>query len=837
MDPTFLEFDAPSAALSQLSQQDLDEISDFRKESGRAGDIKEILSRLNAFPRHFFTLTAPYNTRRYGQNPSDSKALEKALPLFKQAVSDLMGKAPFFTPLSEESSEIILRTPHRFFRLMESFRFLNLDPGVYRTLSPAQVERVLAELLEFAQRTQDLNATVLEAAQLQNLPNWPFSSALLEEQPFLAKSVSQSAPHRPLSDLYEHIFALLPQEGEGPKGWSEEDLRRIANLCFCAVEERGTLYRIMQKTALWELAYYQQFVRTPFFLLNQSFLDYLPSFNQERRWIETFRAFQIEILPFIAIVQWVREFIQQQAANPSSSDRPEILKWLAENLLKTFPRWRIEECELQVVALTAYLRFQTHGMYLNNLEQSSKNWQEKDEHEVASEVQRCAGDIQVSLTEKLLRLMPVDFRSINLTSDEVARLARMSLTIQDIPLFCDWRTRSEAKLRLLPSGLKTSLKESSLEPSSQTVSELYQRISAFKTHFNSLAYSIFSLSSSNQREIDRIFSLFSKRIEELMQQVAFLGFSCSDSKKVLLSPPLFFHLMESLSFVELKKYEQVPVPEQIRRKILDQAARVNTTNEDALEIAKELGPKASERLYMLYEQIAQWQEKLSLPHEPCKEDYDNLKQLAQSCATSVKERRLLYVQLQTLHQKRARFFEPIIPTQCSFSSYFEDETLASCIDEHQQIEKFKQFLHSARPYFALILWIEEFLQPYLDGTITSKTDDPERPEIMKWVEPMLCEAFPEFQIQKKEFETIALTIYIRYCIRDMHMKDLQHLDRPSVQHNAQRLGDPLKIAIYKALSIDFRSSQLTPKEVVWLIKYFLSYPKKPLSLYWRTSVD
>jgi hypothetical protein len=426
-------------------------------------DIAEIIRHASSYPEYF----APELLEPIVFSSSDK--LQTTVLQLSQKVSELMGQvAPFDFP--QESPEIVLRTPGRFFRLMESLRFTDLELPSYVGGSTLEAILIRERIFEYAKRSHNINQTVLEVAQRLRLPKTESLQAL-NRQIFLGLEQFSQPPEAP-----EEAYSLLKQ---------------ITELCTASVEERFRLYTVLRKTIRGEVEYLKLFVGCPSFDPNLAILDLFPSPLWERGWLQQVMNLHADLEPYLAIVQMIEEFLQPyldgtviaQTEDPrilvqngdlpapqriEDSFRVQIMDWLLAEFRGTFPHAQIPESRIQAIALSAYLHFGSRGIHLGGLKGSyeirsrredlyrapylsldGSEYYEQRYVRTAMETEFSAVRIQDSFTRALQHSLPIDFPSLHLNDREIKALAHVFLCNPEVPLPEGWDEEDDLKRKVL----------------------------------------------------------------------------------------------------------------------------------------------------------------------------------------------------------------------------------------------------------------------------------------------------------------------------------------------------------------------------------------------------
>ena len=177
---------------------------DFFDLEGR--DARRLFRLASSFPEYFDGLPSEENALKDYEN---KKATVRTLC---QCVETLMKQAPF--PF-EGSPETVLRTPYRFFRLMQSLYFADIAPERYARYTAQEADQRCKDIIKYAKHTMDSNRITLQVATLSF--------------PRRAKT---------LNSLQEQISALFQNLFQNP---SRSLLEWVVELCTTSVEERGCL--------------------------------------------------------------------------------------------------------------------------------------------------------------------------------------------------------------------------------------------------------------------------------------------------------------------------------------------------------------------------------------------------------------------------------------------------------------------------------------------------------------------------------------------------------------------------------------------------------------------
>ena len=415
-------------------------------------DIGEIIRNASSYPEYFaHELLDPIIY-------SNSERLQTTVLQLSQRVSELMGQMAPFESL-HESPEIVLRTPGRFFRLMESLKFMDLDLQTYINGSTLDANLIQGKDFEYAKRSYETNERVLQVAERLRL-----------------------SPTESLQEINRQIFPGLGQFSH-PLEQSEEtylSLKRMAELCTASVEQRYRLYAALRKTIRSKAEYLKQFVGSPSFAPKTAILDLFPSPIWESGWIQQVMRLYADIEPYLAIVQMVEEFLQPylngtviaQSEAPGIAlantgplsrhrvediPRAEVEDWLPAQLLETFSHVHLPERRIKAVALTAYLHFGSRGVHFGWLKGSyairsggedvyrspylspeGTEYHEQRHIRAAMEIESSAIRIQDSFTRALQHALPIDFPSLGLTDYEIKALAHAFLSNPEVPLPEGW---------------------------------------------------------------------------------------------------------------------------------------------------------------------------------------------------------------------------------------------------------------------------------------------------------------------------------------------------------------------------------------------------------------
>jgi hypothetical protein len=172
-----------------------------------------------------------------------------------------------------------------------------------------------------------------------------------------------------------------------------------------------------------------------------------------------------------------------------------------------------------------------------------------------------------------------------------------------------------------------------------------------------------------------------------------------------------------------------------------------------------------------------------------------------------------------------------------------------------------------KPYLRIVECIQEFLAPYLRGSISFETEDRGRPEIRQWLIPTIRSEFPTFDARDEEIEAIALSTYLgigsrgldlqRYTVMLAECAQTEGIDLTQLRPHTRRMQRALlkeypltrqalegelivaggfrlyREALHHSLRIDFRSLNLQDIEIEILAENQCMNPGRPLGIEWR----
>jgi hypothetical protein len=385
------------------------------------------------------------------------------------------------------------------------------------------------------------------------------------------------------------------------------------------------------------------------------------------------------------------------------------------------------------------------------------------------------------------------------------------------------------------------------------VGEIVRQAGALHERINGILPSYHAIQNMDAEKLRTTVLRLSQRVSELMEQAAPFGFPQESPEIVLRTPYRLGRLMASLHFMRT---------EPIHGEVVEYATRTHTINAMTLQVAEQLKLPKTQPLRDLSRAIFD----LSLQFTSPAERSDKVP-LLRLCTAAIEERGCLYAAFRKTIREQIRYLRLFVDSPhftpdlsiVELHPAFEWETGWLQVVVHRQAQ--------IQPYLAIVQRIEEFLQPYLNGTITEQTEDLSRAEVLSWLPAMIHKEFPHAAIPESTMRAVALTAYLRFGARNAHLGSLkgayeQRTEGEDIYFKTYRCADgteyheQLKIrtaleiercaariqnsftkALLHAFPVDFPSLRLTENEIKALAHVFLCHPDDPLPDGWDGDED
>lgn len=172
-----------------------------------------------------------------------------------------------------------------------------------------------------------------------------------------------------------------------------------------------------------------------------------PVHGQEQSWFDQEAIILDHLYQYAALINSVREFLSPYVAKeitPATENvnRGELKDLILPRFRMVYPGSQMTDGEIEHFLLSAYLREGTFGIDLKTLEKTHAKYLLESEPASAAETLRTAEEHLSAFTAALLHSLRIDFRSMNLSDQEVGWLARRMMLTPKEPLPLDWRLRA-----------------------------------------------------------------------------------------------------------------------------------------------------------------------------------------------------------------------------------------------------------------------------------------------------------------------------------------------------------------------------------------------------------
>lgn len=172
-----------------------------------------------------------------------------------------------------------------------------------------------------------------------------------------------------------------------------------------------------------------------------------------------------------------------------------------------------------------------------------------------------------------------------------------------------------------------------------------------------------------------------------------------------------------------------------------------------------------------------------------------------------------------------------------------------------QIQKLDDLLG---PQTFLLEMTKSFLAPYLEGKITKENENVDRKELKDELIPEFRSYFPRSKVTDTEIQHFLLSAYLKIATKGVDVTNLEkardfykeqegqaklnrdekaarlHIEKAEeIQEAIDSVFINFTLALEHSLPIDFKSMQLTEKEIDWVAIETMMYPNLPLPLDWR----
>ena len=193
-------------------------------------------------------------------------------------------------------------------------------------------------------------------------------------------------------------------------------------------------------------------------------LHLFPRGMEQKNWLQEIEDFHERIRPFVYLVERIREHLkpyQDRTIRPESEDqfRPELRAWLLPMFRQNFPGSRLTDEEVQLFILSAYLREGLAGWDQLSVLQTIKNLLEDGiggYKEVAKQKVLSVEEHREAYPKALKHALRIDFRSMDLTDQEIEFLADSAITNVSFLVPADWRNQFRPQPTPRPNSIGPS---------------------------------------------------------------------------------------------------------------------------------------------------------------------------------------------------------------------------------------------------------------------------------------------------------------------------------------------------------------------------------------------
>lgn len=242
------------------------------------------------------------------------------------------------------------------------------------------------------------------------------------------------------------------------------------------------------------------------------------------------------------------------------------------------------------------------------------------------------------------------------------------------------------------------------------------------------------------------------------------------------------------------------------------------------------------------------------------EDFKNLCTIAiETCVKLEVERNNLITKVREYLYSREESLDPFLPSELP-PTLLQGPPLG---EEEMWISILPTLEEGQRPYLYLIEKTRQFLAPYLSKEITSKNENVARGELKDSFLPGFHEEFKDVPASMDAWiEYFLLNAYLKIAAQGINLENLdetaeyyRELEKQETANGyveAARLHAEQAVVIEEAiesylknfatalkhsLKIDFKSMELTNKEIKWLANYTLYNPTTPLPSDWKKQAN
>jgi hypothetical protein len=413
--------------------------------------------------------------------------------------------------------------------------------------------------------------------------------------------------------------------------------------------------------------------------------------------------------------------------------------------------------------------------------------------------------------------------------------------------------------------------EYSLDHRRQDLTRICQRLRNREYYFGGALIPDETIESLDQTQIHDALQALTSKVKELAQRVRLSASDQNRPEFILRSPPHLYQLFYLVDFSGM----QVDSQAFFQNKGL--VARVLAVFKQQVEGTTQVLRMADE-FHIAYSRKTPTHIRLtSALIEKLNEEVDSVEFLNEllehtvvQSSNLVKERLSLLPSIRRYIKIKiddlSHFFSSSL--LLSFQGILSEETPFD--QEQQWLTAIAERFETMKPYLRIVECIQEFLSPYLGGSISFETEDRGRPEICQWLIPTIRSEFPNFDARDEEIETIALSTYLGIGARGLdlqryttmladcaqtegfnltllqpHTRRLQRTLLKDYPLTQQALEGELIVAggfrLYRdalrhSLRIDFRSLNLLDIEIELLAENQCMNPGRPLGSEWRTEL-
>ncbi len=358
------------------------------------------------------------------------------LSRLERKISSIMAEVEFLGLLSHPP-RVVLRTPSLIQKLFCLRAFICLKDGAASLFEDKEKSTFL--LNKYIDHQSGLSCSALEIAAQLSLPKTEALRSLLDQTSAFSRAVEE---------------ATSPDEFYGAF------VRAVAHATSLA-EKRTLILESLHRSTKKHMEIHSSFFWVEGACPGANALMEWSIIHDDGAWIESVRRYYKTVAPQVSIVRWVQEFLtpyleRKITEKTEDSHRLEISAWIFPRFRASFPRSRLRDDDIVAIALSAYLKMGSKGVSLESLKNTytvfsdeldlfSLSEKERDElSETNPQVKRALDTEKMAqrhlaaYTKALRHSLPIDFTSLCLDGERIARLAMDRLHRSASPLSSTW---------------------------------------------------------------------------------------------------------------------------------------------------------------------------------------------------------------------------------------------------------------------------------------------------------------------------------------------------------------------------------------------------------------